>query len=447
MPDSLSLPNLSWATGGGAAITEPLAPRKALGWVPAVDIPPAEHVNWLFNACYQWIDAVAGAAGYSALQTAITDLSTITGVPIERTFVLDESDDDQIPGAILAHAEVLGAAGDPVAITGDGTRIFVASAGSSDIAIINRATLATLATLTYTVPGDVREMVTDGEVLALITDDATGPVEVLDIAGAASLWDDTHGGSVFGVALDASRVYVGGNDVAGVSVRAFVKATGVSAWDYDHGANVKQVAADGVRVFVYSSTASSHASGATLRAVLASSGADAAGEGGIATDATGTAWDGFASDVGAFNKMVCAAGWLAFTYTDVLEIRRGADGEIQATREIQDNTGAALGAICYLSGDHEQVSVSGLDVGGQQWTFSYSVPDLALRWRHYLPVATATRTYGVPFADGSGVFVVSDASDTTYQIIRHARLNRPGIWKRITPSTLTPKLRLLADPA
>lgn len=52
MPAPVEFPE--WATGGGAAIDEPLTAEKELGWVNAMK-PPAGWLNWWMNLVYQWI--------------------------------------------------------------------------------------------------------------------------------------------------------------------------------------------------------------------------------------------------------------------------------------------------------------------------------------------------------------------------------------------------------
>jgi hypothetical protein len=42
-----------WADTGGAVITEPLSGLKDVGWVVG-DKPSAPHIDWLFNALYEW---------------------------------------------------------------------------------------------------------------------------------------------------------------------------------------------------------------------------------------------------------------------------------------------------------------------------------------------------------------------------------------------------------
>lgn len=42
-----------WATGGGAAVIEPGAVKKGLGWI--VEKPPHQFFNWLHKLTYDWI--------------------------------------------------------------------------------------------------------------------------------------------------------------------------------------------------------------------------------------------------------------------------------------------------------------------------------------------------------------------------------------------------------
>ena len=53
MPKPASLPR--WATDAGADITEPLEPKKDIGW-EASEKPPREYFNWWQNLVYEWTE-------------------------------------------------------------------------------------------------------------------------------------------------------------------------------------------------------------------------------------------------------------------------------------------------------------------------------------------------------------------------------------------------------
>lgn len=48
-----------WATGGGAAVTEPGSGKKSLGWIIG-ELPPAQYFNWYQRAAYRWINWLKG---------------------------------------------------------------------------------------------------------------------------------------------------------------------------------------------------------------------------------------------------------------------------------------------------------------------------------------------------------------------------------------------------
>jgi hypothetical protein len=83
----------TWATDGGASITDPGATKQGIGWI--VEIPPHEYFNWWQNLVGQWIvylntelaavqalqgiyDAIVGTGGTHADLNAVVAAMGVT---------------------------------------------------------------------------------------------------------------------------------------------------------------------------------------------------------------------------------------------------------------------------------------------------------------------------------------------------------------------------------
>jgi hypothetical protein len=110
------------------------------------------------------------------------------------------------------------------------------------------------------------------------------------VADGTFVWEYDHGATIHDGCFFNGRVFiVGAVGTGGYSCRSLLYDSGIVNWSFDHGTELRGVAAAQGRVFV-AGVASSHPSGANLRAIHDATGRDATGEGGNGAS-TGFAWD------------------------------------------------------------------------------------------------------------------------------------------------------------
>ena len=281
---------------------EPVQERQDAGW-PALLPPAHETFNWWQWVVGQWTEFVHGTARvFNDLGDAnafIEDPPNNLGPGNLLTVFEDDNasgpgitqDTLVVPGSLSTG--YVDASGDVVALV-DGGVTGVPRLLDRDLTLIVNLTLTNVIAVSGTI---IR---TNGTVTVLVYDTF---VEAFNLAGV-SLWIVDFGTvSPTDMCMVANGVYVthalttlAGDVAADRQLHKLNLATGAIVWDYQHSGaagipgRLASVAANGRQVFV-AGAASDLGSLATVRAIGANSGSDAAGEGGNGTNVDGLAWD------------------------------------------------------------------------------------------------------------------------------------------------------------
>lgn len=402
MPAPSTLPG--WDATGNR--TEPTSGQKTAGW-DFDQAPGAEEVNWMWWAFSAWIAFFATTA-----QSFPTLEELIDGLTAGDTGILHEDDAGTQPGAQVVSV-VPTVTGTP-SLTVTGTKVILGAGSTSAVAVDRDDLVSNPITYTLTNSAAITGVATNGTHVAVAH---SRYVELFTLAGA-SVWVYDYGvGNVINdVAMDATHVYIAGillnSELLALSVGA-----GAVVWTYDHNAQLTGVTTDGARVYV-GGVASGHASGANLRAVVASNGFDATGEGGLGTDAL-NAWDVVLGSVPSARGAVTDGRSLWVVYGTTVERRGAGDGTSMATASV------AVSAS-QIAVDHEYLLVSDGSVTPSVTAFDRQTLGVV-----YLS-QTAAIAPGAIATDGAAWYAYY-ASGTTLR--RFARGNRPGIWARADPGS------------
>lgn len=408
MPPPVQLP--VWATSG-TTTPEPSAQRQATGW-EFRQSPPFNFFNWWMNRVYQWILHFSrSCARFDTLEDAVAGLTP------GQTGIVHEYDLDQAPGTVNVPVDT---GANVISLDVSGTAVVYAEVGAGNIVSVSRADLTTvLATYVKSNVGANLIVRTDGRRTVLAYGNF---VELFDAVTGASLWDYDHGAAVSDVCMDGVNVYYVGNTSGGIEARALSMATGASVWAYAHGANLNTCACNGNQVFIAGS-ASPSPSGATIRALQALNGRDAANEGGTGPCLTGVAWDDVQPVVQASGELLATDGrFLYCAYSAAapaqVEVRGCYDGEIVVSKALP----STLSSICV---DHEFVFCCSTTTF-QTWALDKRTLAMAWQWLHTADIFSAA-------TDGAAAF----AASTTASGISLARLfrgNRATLWQRVDPA-------------
>lgn len=271
-----------WATSGTK--TEPPAAVKSTGWTDGYS-PPHEWVNWIYNVIGTWFTTGGVFATPEAAYAALEDG--------EQAWVREAEDENPLT---VKTAVTLGSSFIPLAVCGDGVYWHVAgSLGGNAVGYKFERDIDSGQTIqaTYTCANTGTTPVaiaTNGQYVAI----ANGQyVDCFTAEDGTHLWTFDHGANVAAVAVAGDSVYVAGADTGSAAVHRVAISgggAGTATWSYDHSADVSGIAVAFPRVF-FTAAASSHGSGAKMRALNYQNGADAANEGGTGADTTGVAWD------------------------------------------------------------------------------------------------------------------------------------------------------------
>jgi hypothetical protein len=407
-----------WGTipSGGSQVIEPPDGLQDRGWL-AFNKPPAAFVNWAWNRFGDWVAHFASTASrFPTLQGAANAPATAPLV-VGDSCLIDE-DDGGIPGAlvtatidsVLTVAIIDADAGsDGILYAGiDGGGLRRIRLNERDGSGLIREYVATNAITNIT------KVLYDGvDVIASYDDGIVATVESWDAATGVSNWVVTPVVGVVTIedmAWDDSQIYITSALAAG-ELKALSRATGATNYTFDHGAALRSIATNGVLVFVQG-PASAHASGATLRGIVAVNGFDATGEGGLGTD--------------------------AFLAWDIVEVTPNITTKALATnnRTLYTHNGAGLGTLhargcsngvsvvsvtpsvspVYIRVDQDNVYLTGTSL-----LFAYDKTSLAEIWR--LDPVTPNNSIAT---DGAALFFQND---------NRARGNqRPTAFRRLDPS-------------
>ena len=301
-------------------------------------------------------------------------------------------------------------------IDGDGQYIAYLYQQSStyEVRIVERAAPNTvIRTISYAGSAP-RRVLFDGRYV-VICDDLT--VYCYDATDGSSQWTFSHPSSrdIRDIAWSSDRVFVAsGTPADAAQVYALNLSTGATVWSYDHDAVVYNIAYGAERVFLSSAAASGHASGATLRALRASNGYDAAGEGGTGTDSTGLAWDAVQSVTQSQDggQLFCDGALLYLAYD-----KAGSSGAEVEIRQLTDGAAHVTFAIdqpaLRLTVDQRNIYVAAEDTAGTADFYAFCLDKRTGHhvWRY--AVDAANNNIRSVYSDGFGVFVGGGSGSTS----------------------------------
>jgi len=424
-------PTPEWASSGTR--TTPSASKRILGWIFQEPVP-FDWLNWWLYTAWIWLEHFATSASrWATLHQAVE------GMAIGDTAIVDEYDGASYPGEELLAIASGGNLWSSVDVSGDG--VFYADNSLIPPAPVGvkRSDLTTqYGALAYIGPGNpISRLVCDGRYVVVA---AVGNVYVWDAqAGGAALWTYAHGGQINDIAIDGTHVYlVGDPGGGGFTARAVLLATGALVWSYDHGAALESVATDGRRVFI-GGAASSHASAATIRCLVASNGYDAANEGSTGLDTTDTAWDQ------AYPSPPARYGQLATDGRGLLVVGRSGGANRIATLSTGDGGVLALGGVPNpyvppVAVDDRWIYSQHLGLGTLGRVVAYSKDTLQPVW-----VSETDAQLNYMISDGAAIFLTA-STGSPQQLIKLARGNGPRIWRRVDPADDHLVLRQLIVP-
>jgi len=405
---------------GHETVTKPSDTFLGHGYAPDEPLA-AEHLNWYLQAMAQWLASLSGGLVFPTPEAAIAALiDSQTSLPTYVPCIIDEYDADQRPGSVKTSVIPVGVA---LSVDVSGRSVVWCVSGSA-VALAKERDLTT-AVATYNLAGAAvitseSRVITDG-IYTLVSYDTF--VDCFGHDSGTLLWTYDHGAAVYDIAMDGTRVYIVGElGTANKHARGVTLATGVQAWAYRHSAGagdaLYSVATNGRQVFVAGED-SSYASGATLRALEASTGNDATNEGGTAADTTGMAWNDVQVSQIVRGKCLATDGRSLFLgYADTaareLEKRGCDDGTIVASVELADScTSVAV--------DQRYVFTS--DDADHVIAFE---KDLTRAWQ-YIGAETGAKQV---VSDGSAVFM-TDFTGLAGLVKRLYRGNTAETWRRV----------------
>lgn len=400
------------ATAGGAAHAPARPTDSQISWgYPEGQPVPAEEFNWL-----AYMIGRGFTPRFTTLQAAVAGMTDDTGAASESVCTVDESDFASAPLAQVAAVALAGVVS--LAVAGDGVVYLRSNGGALECRKLSRDLTTTLATYTLAVAAVAgARVVTDGARVVVYNNLTTRCFDA--VAGGSALWSYASVAAVNDLAIDSERVYLAS---AAGGVIALNRTTGAVVYAYPHGGVVWSVATDGLRLFL-AGAASVNPSGATLRAIVAATGADAANEGLLGADATGTAWD-YAGNAVTQGGLLATDGRVLYEVTTVgpnfiVELHEPSRG----TAPLASDSHAGV-AVVSLALDQDWAYFCGDTFGS---VVAYGKRDLNPRqWSIQAAFATAVAFV----SDGCATFAADAAG-----IKRYARSNRARIWRRINPST------------
>lgn len=362
----------TWATGD-AEIVEPSTQEKEDGWVPE-DLPPAQYVNWFWNAVGTWLDYLSGVVvAYTTLEEAITDLDA------GELGLVDESDRALVPGSVRTSGDIQLADAKSIWSTGEAVLVMVSTSVVAGAAAVYRRSRAALA------DDEVSYLATNAGTPARVVSDGYAVVACYGDSVECWEWDGTqrwvydHGADVYDVCIYNNRVYIVGGLDGDVSCRALELADGSVTWEFDHGANLNSVCAGGGMVVV-GGAPSALPSAANLRALNAETGTDATGEGVNGADSGLLRWNQVLSDDVSQGRLA-TDGERIYLGHDIgagdphLQVRGLADGALCSSLALG---GYTVGSIAV---DQRYVVVGLATVGPIGQVHCYEKTTLALVWR------------------------------------------------------------------
>lgn len=406
-----------WGTNA-VAIGAPYAPARptdtqiAQGY-PSGEPVPAEEFNWFLYMIGRGL-----LPRFETLEDAVAGMTDGSSAAIEQACLVDESDLTSAPGTAHTTTDT-GQNVNSVAVTGKS--VVIMHDLSNGVISRERDTTTAVATYTKTNAGNNSRVCSNGEYVALAYGNF---VELFDHDTGVSQWVYDNGAAVSDICMDGTHVYLVGQ-AAGAQAKALTLAAAAVTWSYDHNANLASVCTNGRQVFV-AGAASGHGSAATLRAIIAADGTDAANEGGNGVDATGGSWD-LTPNAITGNEQIATDGRCLYVIDSGaaahLTVRGCADGVTLTSRNI-----SGLATERSISVDQDLVAVAWIDGAGNDIVTTFRKFDLSMVW-NWQPAASTINSVAT---DGCAVFAGIDTGGGS-SLIRIYRGNRAAVWRRVTP--------------
>lgn len=409
----------TWATGGDAEITEPSTQEKADGWSPE-DLPPAQYVNWFWNAVGTWLDYLSGVVvAYTSLEEAIADLDD------GELGLVDESDRALVPGTVRTSGDNAPLDVQSIWSTGEALLVMAEASVSGGGDAVSRRTRddleAEVVGYEATNSGTLYRVVSDGYVVVACYGDS---VECWEWDGTQR-WVYDHGAGVYDVCVYNDRVYLVGGVDGDVSCRCLELADGSLVWEFDHGSTLYSVCAGGGMVIV-GGAPSSLPSGANFRALNADTGTDATGEGVNGADSGLLQWNQVLDDDVAQGRL-CTDGERIYLGHDLaagdphLQVFGLADGELINSLDLAAYT---VGSIAV---DQRYVVVGLATPVPTGMVACYDKITLALVWRAQV---NNQRAPACVDTDGTRVFAGFEGlSLGETRLYSYVRGNHPGYFR------------------
>jgi hypothetical protein len=438
----------NWATGPSALIATPTSATRANGWIPEVK-PPAQFFNWWMELVYRWILYLSSGALFDDLAEATEELA------IGDLAIVFEDDGDIGPGVetvtkatgiststqLVCHVAAPGS----LVIVGYGDSEPKAVPRDLDGAEFGGAPLYTYTRAASGVGNEVSKILCDG--VSVIV--AYGVrVSRYPITGGAATWTYVNGVStVLDICLAANRVYLvsvetdgTGDSVNNRQCHALNKTTGGVVWSYRHhsgGGVLSSVTTNGRQVFV-GGGASDYPSGANMRALRATDGADVDNESGAGTvDDDGLAWNAVHTPLPLTQCMECdgRALYAGFDETSAQQFKviSLADGTVAFGYADPDPT-LNVTAIA-VDQDYVYVALSDLQaLNPEGYVKAFHKGTDAVAWRWGSKAGTADHAACVAIAsDGQALFAI--AAGTVQKAFKVTRGNVPMHVRKIDPQT------------
>jgi hypothetical protein len=422
------------ATGEPHAPARPIDAQISQGYPDGQPVP-AEEFNWLAYMIGRSYMPV-----YDDLFDAVEGLTDTAGDPVEQSCQVLENDTSTEPGSLVTAVDT---GIDILAVDVDGQYVFYAEQGATNcFAVLRDLSNTGAPTVTYnpTFVGNNQAIASNGKYVALAYGNF---VEVFNRDTGVSIWSLNNLSAVHDIAIDGENLYfvcdAGG---AGNEAEAYTLAAGAAVWTYAHGQHLYSVATDGKRVYV-SGVAVPAGSLASLRALVASNGFDAANEGGTGLDTTGVAWDAIQATIITAGRKLTTDGrglWIVYPVAAASEIERRACGDGAVTA-----TATAANSVTGIAHDHEFVYVI-INSAIPNEVRAYDRNALDLVWSYYNPHGATDLTVCVA-SDGARVFFgAADVTGAAVTIGRLVRGNRPSLWRRTNPDDNFMPMRQLIIP-
>lgn len=394
-------------------VSQPLPAILSTGW-PFGLKPPHEWVNWLQRLTGQWLAWLGGGGLGNPYQDPATAYADMADGDFARVWdATAPSSGGTSYGSITIGADLIDC-------DGDGVYVYMLTSTTG-----RRRTRLSPHTVsgvyTPTNAGTRVAIAGNGRIVVIAYGNY---VEAFEPTGA-SRWVYNHGALVADVCLYHDKVYaVGSADGSGHELVCIDQTAGTKTWGYDHGNTLVAVCAAAKRVFI-AGAISIHATGATLRAVVAADGKDAANEGGNGADGNGLAWDQVQTSAQTARHTLATDGQHLYcgypsSAAAELDVRGVGDGEVVFDRVLS----YSVSSVCV---DPVGVLVTTNNVSdGYLWSLDRQT--LSTQWK--TAVASAI-PYLAAWSDGYDVFVATATGTAASELRWMARGNgAPTIWHR-----------------